>query len=284
MGPNIEQGVEYWRRQLTGEWSILKLPTDYTRSSSRMDDWASLAFVLDKKVTTRLAALCRQEDTTLFISLLAAIQVLLCRHTGESRFFLGTHLDTRNRSELRNLIGPFSNIAILKAELSRNQTFRQLIRKVRQTTSSVSNHQHALGKFLELLKSRRELDQNAPFQVMFTVSKASPVLTAPPAVIVSRWPIEPVMGAVDLSVIMQVTDDDTLNGRFEYSADVFHESTIKRLLERWKTLLEDIVADPGRKVSTFEIIPTVEKALLAAWSNGTTSEQHLTVCAHHLFE
>jgi amino acid adenylation domain-containing protein len=284
MRPNIEQGVEYWRRQFTGEWSILKLPTDYTRSSSRMDHWASLAFVLDKKVTTCLAALCRQEDTTLFTSLLAAFQVLLCRHTGENRFFLGTHLDTRNRSELRNLIGPFSNIAILKAELSRNLTFRKLIRKVRQTTSSVSNHQHALGKFLELLKSGRELNQNAPFQVMFTVSKASPVLTAPPALVVNRWPIEPMMGAVDLSVIMQVTDDDSLNGRFEYSGDVFHESTIKRLLERWKTLLEDIVAHPGHKVSTFEIVPTAEKALLAAWSNGTRSEQRLTVCAHHLFE
>jgi amino acid adenylation domain-containing protein len=283
-GPSLEAETQYWSKQLAGDIRDIELPKDRARSSRRTDRGALLAFSLDSEITARLEALSRQEDVTLFMTLLAVFQVLLFRHTGERRFFVGTLLENRKRSEIASLIGLFANTLVLKAELSETMTFCELLRKVSETTLSAYEHQGMpFEKLLELVEGNPHFNQTPLFQVMFTLENTPAPPVALPALVLSRWPIETVVARCDLSLTVQSTDKG-LAGAFEYNADLFYESTINRILGRWKTLLEDIVGDPRRELSAFALLPAAEKAMLAAWSTGAELECPLAECAHHAFE
>ena len=98
-GTSSQKAVEYWKEKLANLPATI-FPADYIRPLVPKHIGARRSFRLSQAVTDDLLDLCRREQTTLFMVLLAAFKVLVHRHTGSDEVVLGTPVAGRTRVEL----------------------------------------------------------------------------------------------------------------------------------------------------------------------------------------
>ncbi|MGH9893434.1 MAG: condensation domain-containing protein, partial [bacterium] len=166
-GEALAQQLSYWKAQLEGI-STLQLPTDRPRPAVESFRGAHQSIVLSKELTDAVKALSRREKATLFMTLLAAFQVLLCRYTGQEDIVVGTPIANRSRVEFEGLIGFFLNTLALRADLSGNPSFLELLARVREVAFEAYAHQELpFEKLVEELQPERSLSRNPLFQVLF---------------------------------------------------------------------------------------------------------------------
>ena len=153
--------------------SALELPTDRARPVVKTHRGASHSVVLPRPLSSALHALSRQESVTLFMTLLAAFQTLLHRYAGQDDIVVGSPIAGRNRAETEALIGLFVNTLVLRTDLSREPTFREVLKRVRDTTLGAFSHQEVpFEKLVEELAPARELGRSPLFQTMFVLQNA----------------------------------------------------------------------------------------------------------------
>ena len=130
-GEVLEQQLRYWRQQLA-EMPVLELPTDGARPAVQSYRGAHHSFRLAPELAAGLKELSQQEGVTLYMTLLAAFQVLLSRYSGQEDVVVGTDIANRNRAEIEPLIGFFINQLVLRTDLSGAPTFAELLGRVRE--------------------------------------------------------------------------------------------------------------------------------------------------------
>ena len=140
-GGVADKQLDYWGKQLGGSLPVLQLPTDRPRPAVQKNRGAVYPFSLPKSVSTALVKLGQQEGATLYMTLLAAFQVLLYRYTGQEDILVGSPSANRNRPEFEGLIGLFINTLVFRTDLSGECTFRELLKRVQKVTLEAYSHQ-----------------------------------------------------------------------------------------------------------------------------------------------
>ena len=169
-GDTLERQLAYWRRALGGAPSVLELPSDRARPAVQDLSGAVQGFHLPPELSRAVRELARREGATLFMTLLAGFQAVLHRWSGQDDVVVGTPIANRTRPELEALIGFFDNTLALRTDLSGDPSFRELLRRVRETTLNAYAHQDVpFEKLVEELKVERSLSHTPLFQVMFTL-------------------------------------------------------------------------------------------------------------------
>jgi thioester reductase-like protein/FkbH-like protein len=257
-GECLEQQLSYWRRQLAGAPPILELPTDHLRLDKQTHQGATQPLVLSAELSHRLAEFSRQRGVTLFMTLLAGFQLLLCHRTGQTDIVVGTPIANRTRPELEDLIGYFANTIVLRTDLSGDPSFESLLERVKQVASAAYAHQDApIEKVIAAVQPARASSYSPLFQVLFAlVNIPRPRLELPGLEIsvLSTWQM-PGAARMDLFFELEETDG-VVKGLLEYSTDLFDQATITGMLRQYESLLTVIVADPGRRLS--ELVGTTE--------------------------
>ena len=152
-GETLEKQLAYWKQQLAGAPASLDLPTDHPRPAVQTYRGAHQAVVLPKELLDSLRKLSRNQGVTLFMTLLAAFDVLLSRYSGQQDMVVGTPIAGRNRAEVEKLIGFFVNTLVLRTDLSGDPSFRELLARVRETAMGAYAHQELpFEKLVEELK------------------------------------------------------------------------------------------------------------------------------------
>src|SRR5262249_18519005 len=140
-GPAGERHWDYWRQRLTGELSALNLPIDRPRPAVRESCGESLELPLDSRLARALRERARAEGVTLFTLMLAAFQTLLHRYSAQNDFLVGAPAAGGGRPEFQRVAGDFVNMVVLRADLSGNPPFRELLGQVRRTVLEALQHQ-----------------------------------------------------------------------------------------------------------------------------------------------
>ena len=164
----------YWRERLAVLPESLQLPTDHPRSGPPTAAAAGHDFVLPRPLADGLRALSRQENATLFMTLLAVFTVLLARSSGQDDIVVGTPVANRSHVELEPIVGLFVNALVVRTDLADDPSFPELLARVRETC--LGAHAHAdmpFEKLVEELQPERLLGQNPMFQVSFVLQDAS---------------------------------------------------------------------------------------------------------------
>ncbi|HEX7335013.1 MAG TPA: amino acid adenylation domain-containing protein [Pyrinomonadaceae bacterium] len=268
-GPALEAQLDYWRRQLQGSPTLLELPADHSRPSVNLRSTRQEMFALRPSLTEKLLALNRGEQVTMFMSLLAAFQTLLHCYTGQDKINVGTPIANRNRSETENLIGYFVNMIVLSSGFAGDLSFRELLRRVRETTlEAYANQDLPFEQLVDALQPERSLDHAPLAQVTFTL------LNAPAAALDLRHltlsPVELESGnhEYDVSVVMQEIDHG-LFGTVMYAANLFERVTIRRMIGHLENLLESVVSAPERSISVSPFLsPGEHQQLLVEWNDS----------------
>jgi amino acid adenylation domain-containing protein len=283
-GENSEQLFHYWQQQLAGIEPVLNLPTDKPRPAEIGFIGAIETVKLSQSLSTAIKEFSRKHGVTLFMSLLAAFEILLYRYSGQTDIVIGSPIAGRNREELERLIGFFVNTIVLRNDLVGNPSFVELLAKVKETTLTAYEYQDlSFDQLVQKLNPERSLNYHPIFQVMFAWQNTGGRSLEIPGLNITRIPRKIKIAKFDLTLELAETDTG-ISGFFEYRTDLFDSATIKRMTGHFQTLLEAIVASPQTPIANLPLLtPEEQQQLLLDWNN-TTVEYPEYKCIHQLIE
>lgn len=262
-GEVLEKQLAYWKKSLSGAPPLINLPTDYPRPAVQTFQGGHHLIELSKPLTEALNGLTRQESATLFMTLLAAFNILLGRYSGQDDVVVGTPIANRNRFELEGLIGFFVNTLALRTDLSDNPTFKEFLNRVRQIALEAYSHQDIpFEKLVEELRPERNLSHTPLFQVFFNMQNLGNSKLEPSGVEATPLLLfgEP-QARFDLTVYVKELNE-RIALRFVYNTDLFSNKRIAELSEQYKYLLEQIVEKPDQEISVFSLATPQSRAVL----------------------
>jgi len=259
-GEVLEGQLDYWKAQLSGAAVALELPTDKVRPVVQSFRGAHHGFSLTPELSEQLKALSRREGVTLFMTLLAAWQLLLYRYTRQEQISVGTPIAGRSQLATEGLIGFFVNTVVMRSDLSGNPSFRELLRRVREVCLGAYAHQDVpFEKLVEVLQPERDLSRSSLFQVWFTLVDGQLEKLHLKNLESEEFAFEAVTAKFDLALLVTDTEKG-LGGVLEYNSDLFDLNTVTRMLRHFETLLCSIVAEPEHQLSVLvEILAEEER-------------------------
>ena len=279
-GAALDESLKYWTNQLA-DFSELDLHTDFPRPPVSQFRAGSVGFTLPSSTIDRLKQFSKTEHTTLFMTLLAAFDVLLQRYSGQDDVLVGTPVSTRSRVELEQLIGYFVNTLALRADLSGDPTFRELVGRVRKVcVDGYANQELPFERLVQELHLKRDLSRNPLFQVSFQLEDvaASTDQAAGASAGVADYlnfdHFAMTVANLDLDVHLfgqwddaVVTKTDGMRGILTYDADLFARETIERLAGHYRVLLDAVAAAPDAHLSELPLLTAAEQQQVIEWNS-----------------
>ena len=283
-GEALEHQLSYWKRQLASAPASIDLPTDRPRPAQQTFHGATRTTSISKTLLDQLQDLSRRHNTTLFMTMLAAFNVLLSRYSCQEDLVLGTPIAGRNRPELENLIGVFVNTLVLRCDLSGDPTFVDVLARVRATAmDAYANQDVPFERLVEELKPERDMSRNPLFQVMFILQNMPRDKWQMTGLTVAPFQSDNTTEKFDLTVNL-VERPNELKATFSYNTALFDEATIARMLGHFETLLAEVAVDPAQRISDIPLLSSQEESQVLAEFNRTDADFRRDLCIHNFFE
>ncbi len=283
-GEVLENHLSYWKKQLSGAPVLLELPTDHPRPPAQSFEGARQFLKYPDGVLEQFKSLCRQEGTTVFMTMLAAFGSLLHRWSGQEDMLIGTPVSGRSRTEVEPLIGYFSNSVVLRVDLSGDPTFRELMRRVKEVSLGAYSHQDLpFEKLVTEMQPERDLSYSPMYQIMFSVGEHKDLGLDLPGLEITPMIID--RGTAKFDMTLGMTElRDSLMCNIEYCSALFEASTMQRLAAHFQNLLQGIIANPDQHISQLPMLSAEDRhKCLFGW-NDTHRDYPRDVFITHLFE
>jgi amino acid adenylation domain-containing protein len=210
------------------------------------------------------------------------------RYTGEEDISVGTPIAGRNWTEIEGLIGFFVNTLVMRTEVKGEESFAEVVRRVREVALDGYAHQDVpFEKLVEELQPERDPSRQPLFQVMFalTASNNQPSGKGGSGQGLALKPFDYDYMTTRYDLELFISDiGDGFVGKFIYNTDLFDTATIKRMTAHFRALLESIIANPHQPVSSLSILSETERQLLLHDWNDTQRPFPSHLCLHQLFE
>jgi amino acid adenylation domain-containing protein/non-ribosomal peptide synthase protein (TIGR01720 family) len=276
--------IKYWKEKLAGSTPFLNLPTDHQKPDSPSFKGAFNTRVLNPELSEQLKKLSKQSNTTLFVLLLTAYKILLTRYSGEEDILVGTPITNRDQTALEKLIGFFNDTLVLRSDLGGDPRFIDLLNDVRGTVlEAFSNKDTPFETLVKTLKPDRYLSSNPLFQVMFLFHKVPENPSFGPDLTFEYSPFDFGVSKFDLTLYIS-EEKEHLSATIEYTTDLFDNSTIDRMHDHFRNLLEQIVSNPNQRISTLHLLSPEEKHRQIVEWNDTHIELPTVKGIHQFIE
>jgi acyl-CoA synthetase (AMP-forming)/AMP-acid ligase II/acyl carrier protein len=258
--PDVSSQLTYWREQLHEPLPVMKLGV--ARRKRWIDGFRTARREVALPATLSEAAkrFSREQGSTLFMTLVAAFKTLLHRYVGEEDLRVATLVANRNRPGTDHLIGPLANTVVLRTSLSGDPSPREVLRRVRSTTLAAFAHQDLpFEELVATLEHERALEPAALAQVMILLQNATlrPIATsghklafeeANPSMLL------PLVTVTTFDVMLMLRESaHGLVGCCVYKPHLFRATAIDRLLRDFRKVLERMLTQPERPISTIPI-------------------------------
>jgi amino acid adenylation domain-containing protein len=267
--PWFSKQLAYWAGQLK-DTTPLNLPVDYPRQAVRSIQGALSDFYIDSALTARLRQFSQQQGATLYMTMLAAFNVLLYRYSGQEDICVGSPVAGRSEEEYEDLIGYFVNTIVLRSQLQKDLPFTSLLQQIARTTLTAYGHTAVpFEKVVEVARQDRGLARNPLFNVMFVWQRTPDF---------SDWRLgeahlslektERTTALFDLNFLIEERKND-MYVEVEYAADLYAAETVTRMGLHYRQLLEAIVAAPDMHIDRLMMLSADEKAVMENGFNTT---------------
>ncbi|MHC2831689.1 amino acid adenylation domain-containing protein [Bacillus sp. F9_6S_D1_P_5] len=281
----LDQQLQYWKEELSGELPILQLPMDRPRSTVQTHRGAMHSVLLSHSLLEKLKEISRREGSTLFMTLLAAYQSFLSRYTGQEDILVGSPIANRNYREVEGLIGFFVNTLVYRADMTGNPTFQELMSQVRRKALKAYEHQDIpFEKVVEVIKPERNMSTSPIFQTMFTMQNAKQGPRELSSRVLETMDIHTSIAKFDLT-LFGIEKEEGFFLAFEYNTDLFNSLTIERMAQNFENWLNEIVNQPEVPLANLNLLSDEERQLLLVDFNRTKlAMPPLNRLAHQVIE
>jgi FkbM family methyltransferase len=247
-GPILDEQLSFWRKELAGV-PITTIPTDRPRKAASAPRGDIQAIMIPKEVSESLKNLSRREDVTLYMTLLAAFQILLRYYAHQDDIAVGTDVANRDRAETEGLIGFFINVLVMRTDLSQNPTFKEVLKRVREVALNAYLRQNLpFDKLVEVLNPERIPGYTPLFQVKIVLQNAPAAKLELSGLTLSSF--NPDYRTVKNDMILNLTESvQGLNGTLLYNADLYEASTATKILKAYETILGLVAEQPDMRLS-----------------------------------
>lgn len=275
-----QKQLAYWKEKLGNDLPVLQLPTEKSRSKIVSNRGSFTQFTIPLDVSKGISQLCQTENSTLFIGVLTAFNILLSRYSQQEDIIIGTTIANRNRIEFEETLGLFANTIAIRTDLSNNPTFRELLKRVRNVTiEAYDNQDIPFEKIVEELNPTRSLNHSPIFQAMFVLQNTPDIQWNLTELEIQPIKIDTGTAKFELTLDMENTVDG-LVGVLEYQTDLFNQEIIDRMSAHFQTLLANIVQNPDQPINELQFIIESERRELLYRS---IEKQDTSLCSHEIF-
>lgn len=280
----LQKAEEYWLEQYCDGIPNLDLPLDSVRPPVKSYRGSRLVIPLDPSLIQSLKSWSLQHGSTLFMTLLGALNVFLHRLTAQDDIVVGVF--SRGEPLLagtEKLVANAVNSLPLRTKVEESLDFKDYLGTLRETMLNTFDHQdYPFASLINKLNPERDQSRSVMFTVAFDME---PPLQLPQfanlKVEVITAPIQ--YTQYDLKVTV-VGNEDTFQIQCDYSTDLFDSETIRRWMTHFKTLLQGITHCSTSLLHELPLLVDADyKQLLQDWNQTDRSyPQDLEI--HTLFE
>lgn len=279
----MDRSIAYWRRQLAG-LQRLELPLDGRRSTSPGGQPGILQVNIPALLAEQLRELSHAAESTLYMTLLAAFQVLLAQYCRADDIAVGTATSGRSQSETEAMIGMFVNTLVMRADLSADPTFLRLLEQTRQTALQAYAHQRLpFEKLVQELRPERTIYRNPLFDVFFQLTGFDRGALQLEGLSVERLPELSTGADIDLDLTLRDTGEE-VTGKIAFDPDLLDESRVSAIFNHYLTLLQAAVANPGQSVFNLPLLAPAERRRVLVHWNETAAPLPEDLPLHRLVE
>lgn len=284
----LSKSREYWLRELKGKTEPLQLVTDYPRPAVQTFNGSTESVLAGPERLQRLRNFAQEKQTSVFTILLAAVKILLFRHSNQHNITVGTAVSGREHPDVHELIGCFINTLVLSTGLSDDMTVNELIQEVKsKTVNGYANQLYPFDQLVEELEADRDLSRSALFDVLVNHQ--------------SIQAADEQVAFNGVSLQKFDTGSDGANSKFDlefdfyehsgelaihliYNTDLFKQKTVAAYCRQLLRVMEEMIAHPSKEISEVQLSGEQDAANFAAYSAGPVREYDTAAGYSVLFE
>ncbi|MCG7218226.1 condensation domain-containing protein, partial [Paenibacillus mucilaginosus] len=268
----IERQQRYWEEQLAGELTPLELPSDAVRPAVRSFAGDRLHFELDGELSGALRRLAEEEESTLYMVLLALYTAWLSRLSGQEEVLVGTPVAGRPHRELEGIAGMFVNTLVLRTRPQFFKAFRDYLKEIRQTSMDALEHADVpFESLVEKLELQRDLSRNPLFDAMFAWQNMDKSRLDSTTLQVRKLEADSPVAKFDLTLFAEEREGRIVF-ELEYSTALFRRESVERWARSLIKLASAFSAEPDLPLAEASMLQPAERRLLTHWN--TTDKPH----------
>jgi amino acid adenylation domain-containing protein len=266
-GARADQELAYWSEKMTGAPADAGFPIDRPRPPVHGNRGSTLQFDLPTGTAAAVRDLGRSRGVTEFMVLLSVFVALLARYARTRDIIVGTPTSSRTRGEFNDLVGFWSNMAVLRADCSDDPIFLELLSRIKDILGRATvDGGVPFWRLVSALAPDRDLGRHPLFQVTFKAYKASACFLQLRDLTVESLRLADRTSRFDLSMAVEADSDGQLHGFLSYNEELFYETTAHQIAEHFQRLLSSVLEDPARRLSRLQMLGDVEWRTILAQS------------------
>ena len=282
--PFLKQQLDFWKQELS-HTNVINLPNDFPRPAITHSEGASARFQLGEKTTTALQKLSRENNATLYMTMISLFGLLLYRYSQQSSFYIGTPVAGRANSQLEPMIGCFLNMVAIKTNHIAEDSFTQLLSKNRDTIQTAfANQDIPFEQVVKEVVTDRNLSVTPIFQVMFAMQNM-PFEVINKVGDIQLESIEPEKQSALYDLSLNINEwQGEIYAEFDYKTEIFKAETIDALITNFKRLIQSVVDKPEQSIADIELVSDNDRQKqLGQWVQTQVDRQPLP-SIHAYFE
>lgn len=276
----------YWLQQLSGELPLLALMADYPRPKIQSYNGAAVSGTLSPAISAAFHALLKKQEATLFMGLLATVNVLLHRYTQQQDFIIGSPVAGREHADLEGQMGCYINTLALRTQVEAQDSFITLLEKVKAVTVGAFEHQaYPFDLLTDELGLKRDVSRAVLFDVMVVLQNNEQLARDIQLhqLTVSNYPTEQVTSKFDW-LFNFIETPEGISYTIEYNSDIYAGARMQKVVTHLQGMLEAMISHAQQSIGTLTYMPAAEQQELLVAFNNTAAVYPHQVTVLDLFE
>ena len=275
---------EYWIKLFSGEIPVLDLPTDYQRPTLQSFEGDNIEFTLDKGLTENLNKVCRANGVTLYMTLLAAYNVLLSKYSGQEDIIIGSAAAGRPHADLHSMVGMFVNTLAMRNYPEGKKSFAEFLQEVkRNALSAYENQDYQFDRLVEELDLRKDLSRNPLFDTILVLQNTDTRKMELEGVRIKEYEYRGKVSKFDITLEAEEKGEE-ISFNLEYCTRLFKRETIESLIKHYINILRSVAENSEIKLCEIDMLSEEEKRELLTAFNNTEAEYPEDKTIYELFE
>ncbi|WP_335871246.1 amino acid adenylation domain-containing protein [Bacillus sp. 2205SS5-2] len=275
---------KYWLESYSNDPPVLNLPTDFKRPDVQKFEGAKVSFEIDSGLTEHLLKVARDNQATLYMTLLTAFKMLLSRYTDQETIIVGSPIENRQHPDLDMTVGMFANTLVIKSVIDLEKNFEEQLSFIKEESLRIyENQNYPLEDLIKQINLQKDISRNPLFDVMFVLQNMKGSRLSLGEAQVRPYNFDFKTSKVDLSLIA-IEKNDGISFDLEYSTNLFKVETIERIVRHFVKLLNEVTKNSTKPIKDIDILSQAEKRQILVEFNQNSTNFPKNKTIQELFE